>query len=297
MRRFRLLLLIFFLVVFAVFMASTIHEYMTSDSVAPVISAEEDVMHLSVDQDKDELLLHGMTALDNLDGDVSDSLVVVSKSKFIAKATRNVSYAAFDVNNNVGTYTRKLVYTDYHSPRFVINEPMRFAAGNSSYDYLRYVRAIDCLDGNISTQIKITFGETEATSDTVSTQKVNIQVTNSAGDTSTLSLTATFEDFDTYSKASPALTDYVIYVQPGERPNLRSYLGGIWMAGNTRQYSDLSFNPDRDITIDDSKVNYSTPGAYIATYRLSRATPNAMGEDYRVDFGTAQLIIVVEDPS
>ena len=297
MRRFRLLLLIFFLIVFAVFMASTIHEYMTSDSLEPVISAEEDVLYLSVDQDKDELLLQGMSAMDNLDGDVSDSLVVVSKSKFIAKATRNVSYAAFDVNNNVGTYTRKLVYTDYHSPRFVINEPMRFVGGNSSYDYLRYVQAIDCLDGNISGQIKITFGETEAVSDTVSTQMVNIQVTNSAGDTSTLSLAATFEDFDTYSKASPALTDYVIYVQRGERPNLKSYLGGIWMAGNTRQFSDLSFNPDKDITIDDSAVNYSVPGTYIATYLLSRATPNALGEEYRVDFGTAQLIIVVEDPS
>lgn len=297
MRRFRLLLLIFFLVVFAVFMASTIHEYLTSDSLAPEISAEEDVLYLSVDEDKDEQLLQGMRATDNLDGDVSDSLVVVSRSKFIAKATRNVIYAAFDVNNNVGTYTRKLVYTDYHSPRFVISEPMRFVSGNSTYDYLRHVRAIDCLDGNLTTQIKITFGETETASDAVSTQLVNIQVTNSAGDTSTLSLTASFEDFDSYSKASPALTDYVIYVQPGEKPNLRSYLEGIWMAGNTRQFSDLSFNPDRDVTIDDSEVNYSMPGTYIATYRLSRATSNALGEDYRVDFGTAQLIIVVEDPS
>ena len=297
MRRLRLLLLIFFLVVFVAFMASSIHEYMTSDSSAPVITADSDVVYLSVDEDNDEHLVKGMTATDNLDGDVTNSLVVVSKSKFIAKATRNVSYAAFDVNNNVGTYSRKVVYTDYHSPRFVLTQPMRFVAGNSSYDYLRHVRAIDCLDGNITTQIKITFGDTEISSDNVSEQKVNIQVTNSAGDTSSLTLTATFEDFDTYSTASPALTDYVIYVQPGERPNLRSYLNGIWMAGNSRKFSDLNFDPDRDVSIDDSKVNYSTPGVYMATYRLSRSTPNALGETYRLDFGTAQLIIVVEDPS
>ena len=235
--------------------------------------------------------------MDNLDGDVTDGLVVVSKSKFIAKATRNVSYAAFDANNNVGTYVRKLVYTDYYSPRFVIDEPLRFVAGNSSYDYLRHVRAVDCLDGNISTQIKITMGETETASDTVSEQKVNIQVTNSAGDTSTLSLVATFEDFDTYSKASPALTEYVIYVKPGEKPNLRAYLNGIWMAGNTRKFSDLGFDPDTDISIDESRVNYSTPGAYTATYRLSRGTSSADGGSYRVEFGTAKLIIVVEDPT
>lgn len=296
MRRFRLLLIIFFLVVFSVFMASTIHEYMTSDSVVPVISAESDVLYLSVNDDEAKLL-QGMTAMDNLDGDVTDGLVVVSKSKFIAKATRNVSYAAFDANNNVGTYVRKLVYTDYYSPRFVIDEPLRFVAGNSSYDYLRHVRAVDCLDGNISTQIKITMGETETASDTVSEQKVNIQVTNSAGDTSTLSLVATFEDFDTYSKASPALTEYVIYVKPGEKPNLRAYLNGIWMAGNTRKFSDLGFDPDTDISIDESRVNYSTPGAYTAIYRLSRGTSSADGGSYRVEFGTAKLIIVVEDPT
>ncbi len=295
MRRFRLLLLIFFLVVFAVFMASNIHEYMTSDSVAPVISADSDVLYLSVDEDKDENLVQGLVAMDNLDGDVSEGIVVVSKSKFIGKATRNVSYAAFDANNNVGTYVRKLVYTDYHSPRFVIRQPMRFVAGNSTYDYLRNVRAVDCLDGNLTSQIKITFGNTETASDSISEQLINIQVTNSAGDSSVLSLTATFEDFDTYSKASPALTDYVIYVKPGEKPNYRTYLDGIWMAGNTRRFSDLSFDPDRDVSIDDSKVNYSVPGVYLVTYSLSRTTANAVGGDYRVDFGTAQLIIVVED--
>lgn len=296
MRRFRLLLLIFFLVVFAVFMASNIHEYLTSDYTAPEISAEEEVMYLSVN-DPDEMLLQGLSAEDNLDGDVTESLVVVSKSKFISKGTRNINYAAFDKNNNVGTYVRKLVYTDYHSPRFVISEPMRFVAGNSSYNYLRFVRAQDCLDGNISPQIKITFGGTETASEAVSEQKIHLQVTNSAGDSSVLDLTVTFEDFDSYSKASPALKEYVIYIKAGEKPNppLRSYLDGIWMAGNTKKFSDLGFDPDKDITIDDSKVDYNTPGVYVATYRLSRETANAGGGSYRLDFGKAELIIVVED--
>ncbi len=294
MRRFRLLLLVFFLVVFAVFMASNIHEYLTSDYTAPEISAESEVVYLSV-QDPEEALLQGMTASDNLDGDVTDSLVVVSKSKFIAKATRNINYAAFDKNNNVGTYTRKLVYTDYHSPRFVITEPMRFVAGNSTYNYLRYVRAQDCLDGNITPQIKITFGGTETASEAVSEQKIHLQVTNSAGDNAVLALTATFEDFDSYSKASPGLTDYVIYIKAGEKPNLRAYLDGIWMAGNTRKFSDLGFDPDTDISIDDSEVDYKTPGVYQATYKLSRQTANATGGSYQVDFGKAVLIIVVED--
>ena len=294
MRRLRLLLLVFFLVVFAVFMFNSIREYVTSDYVAPEITAGSEQMSLSVN-DSDEALLQGMSAQDNLDGDVTDSIVVVSKSKFIAKATRNVSYAAFDKSNNVGTYVRKLVYTDYHSPRFVLSEPLRFVAGNSSYDYLRHMRATDCLDGNLSSQIKITMGDTETASESSSKQSIHFLVTNSAGDSSSLVLVATYEDFESYSKASPALTDYIIYIKTGEKPNYRSYLEGIWTAGNTRKFSDLGFNPDEDISIDDSKVNYKTPGVYTVTYKLTRGTPMADGGTYRTDFGTASLFVVVED--
>lgn len=294
MRRLRLLLLVFFLVVFAAFMFSSIREYLTSDFEAPVISADSEVMDLSVEA-IDAALLQGMTAVDNLDGDVTETLVVVSKSKFIAKATRNISYAAFDKSNNVGTYVRKLVYTDYHSPRFVLTEPLRFVAGNSSYDYLRHMRAVDCLDGNLSSQIKITMGSTETASESTSTQPIHVIVTNSAGDTSSLSLTATFEDYETYSKASPALSQYIIYLEIGEKPNYRSYLEGIWTAGNTRKFSDLRFNPDEDVEIDDSAVDYRTPGVYTVTYKLTRGTPMGDGETYRTEFGTASLIVIVEE--
>lgn len=294
MRRLRLLLLVFFLAVFAVFMASNIREYLTSDYVAPEIHAEADSMQVSVTASDEELLV-GMTAEDNLDGDVTESLVVVSKSKFIARNTRNVNYAAFDQNNNVGTYTRKIEYTDYYPPRFVMTEPLRFVEGNTSYDYLRHIRAEDCLDGNISNQIKITFGEKQMAGEAFSTQNINIQVTNSAGDSSVLVLTATFEDYDSYSKAAPALNDYILYVKKGERPNYRANLAGIWTAGNQRKFSDLGFDPDQDVSIEDSGVDYKVPGVYKVTYKLTRATQNATGGSYRTDFGTATLIVVVED--
>ena len=298
MRRLRLLLLVFFLAVFAVFMASNIREYLTSDYVAPEIRAESDTLQVSVTA-TDEELLAGIVAEDNLDGDVTDSLVVVSKSKFIARNTRNVNYAAFDENNNVGTYTRKIVYTDYFPPRFMMTEPLRFVEGNANYDYLRYIRASDCLDGNLTTQIKITFGEKEITSEYGSTQRVHIQVTNSAGDTSVLELTASFEDYDSYSKVAPDLDQYIIYVEKGKtltEADYRQHLNGyIWSAGNERKYSDLGFDPDQDVSIFAKNVNYYVPGVYTVTYKLSRSTPNATGGIYRTDFGTATLIVVVED--
>ena len=177
----------------------------------------------------------------------------------------------------------------------MIWEPMRFVAGNSSYDYLHGVRALDCLDGNITSQIKITFGEMETESESVSKQKVIIQVTNSAGDTSVLALTASYEDFDSYCVASPGLSDYVIYILAGKKPDCRVYLDGIWFGGYTRRFSDLGFNPDRDIEIDDSQVDYDTPGVYLVIYHLSRETETLNGSTFRTNFGSANLIVVVED--
>ena len=96
---------------------------------------------------------------------------------------------------------------------------------------------------------------------------------------------------------SPALTDYIIYVQKGEKPNLRAYLDGIWTAGNHRKFSDLDFDPDTDISIIDNRVNYGVPGVYTVTYRLSKGIANGGGGVTRTDFGTTTLYVVVEDAS
>ena len=83
-------------------------------------------------------------------------------------------------------------------------------------------------------------------------------------------------------------------MKPGEKPNLRSYLDGVWSAGNTRRFSDLGFDPDTDVSIDDSQVDYNTPGVYTAYYKLSKLAASANGT-FRTSFGTTSLVIVVED--
>ncbi len=288
MRRLRLLILAFFAIVFIIFSFTRLRDYITSDYTAPVIQADTDSIEVSVSAGDEELLV-GMTASDNLDGDVTNTLVVVSKTKFISKGKLRVNYAAFDKNNNVGVAARNVTYTDYYSPRFSMSQPLRFVSGNSSTNYLKYVTATDCLDGNITQQIKITFGDTESTGNTTSRQKVNIQVTNSAGDTSTLELWAIFEDYNSYNEPAPALSDYIIYVKQGERPDYSSYVKGIWTAGNMRQFQDTRDYKASDVSVSDSGVNYNVPGVYSATYQLSRQNDSG-----RTSMGTATMIVVVE---
>lgn len=289
MRKLRILILIFFVVVTAIFAFSRVRDYLTSDSHAPVIQADSDSIQVYVGA-TDADLMAGMSAQDNLDGDVTDTLAVVSKSKFISKGTLRVNYAAFDRNNNVGTYSRNVTYVDYISPRFVVKSPLRFLSGNSDYDYLAGIGAEDCLDGNISGQIKMTLGDTTAVSDSVSRRMLNLQVTNSAGDTSVIELPLSFEDHKTYDEAAPALSDYVIYVKAGERPTLSSYVSGVRSGNDVRTFADSRFTQSTDLSISDSGVNYSVPGVYTVTYQLYETNRDGS----RSQLGSAVQYVIVE---
>ena len=285
MRNLRIALVIFFVVVAVLFAGTYIHERMNTDYNAPYITAETDTLRIPVSATEEDLLA-GMTAYDNLDGDVTDTLVVVSKTKFISKGVLRVNYAAFDENRNVGTYSREVTYTDYISPHFHLTTPLRFAAGGSAPDYMEQITAEDCLDGDITSQIKVTTGRSVAISDSVTQQQINLQVTNSVGDSAVLELLMSREDYSSLNQPAPALRDYILYVKAGGRLSLQNNVMGVWAGGNVRSFAEAGFDPETDVSYDAGAVRYSVPGTYTVIYSLSRE-----GEV----FGTARLIVVVEE--
>ena len=285
MKKIRIAILVFFVVTAAVFAYFTIQRRLTVDYNPPIITADEDVIMVSISA-TDEDLLKGMTAYDKIDGDVTNTLFVVSRSKFISKSTQQVRYAAFDGNKNVGTFTREVVYIDYVSPRFHLYAPLRYATGTTGIDYLEHFTAEDCLDGNITHQIKITFGKVTAAGISSTTQQINVQVTNSGGDSSVLELTVSMEDYLMYSQLAPALREYIAYVPKGGVIDLESYIVGVWSAGSNRSFSDAKLSAE-NITINRNGLNCSVPGRYDVIYQLR----NNSGED----LGTATLIVIVED--
>ncbi|MBO4562912.1 MAG: hypothetical protein J5772_04790 [Clostridia bacterium] len=285
-RRVRLLILLFFIVVAAIFSVTYIRQRLKLDYHAPVIKAESDTLIVTVSAPEEELL-KGMTATDNIDGDVTDTLVVVSKSKFITKGVIHVNYAAFDNSRNVGTYVREVTYLDYVSPHFHVYTPMRYVTGTTGIDYLEHITAEDCIDGSLKQQIKISMGKSTAVSETASLQKIDLQVTNSCGDTSVLELIVSMEDYATYSQSAPSLREYVTYVPKGGRIDLRGFLNGIWSAGKVTPFENSRYNSETDISIYEGGLNLNVPGVYTVTYQLFNTAREALG--------TASLIVVVED--
>lgn len=288
-KSFRTIITVIFLCVFVAFAIYRVRLFLVSDSTAPVITAESDSFEASVSV-TDEELLAGMHAEDNNDGDVTDTLVIASKSKFIKKGTLRVNYAAFDKNNNVGVYTRELTYTDYESPKFSISQPLRLMTGDSRQNFIEFIKASDCLDGNITSQIMYTLGDTKMISDRASVQTLNLQVTNSAGDTTLLELELSYDDYETYYTQAPHLSNYLIYSKVGDTPNYRGLLTGVWAGGVTHPFAETNFEAS-DVQIDSSRVNVNKPGTYIVYYRLIRTNPNGN----RDMLGLAKLLVIVEE--
>lgn len=293
MKALRIVIMVIFPLALSAFLIFEIRERRLVDYTAPVISAESDTLEASVNVTDTELL-QGMTAKDNLNGDVTSTMVVASRSKFIRKNTRTITYAAFDRNNNVGTYTRELTYTDYVPPRFVLKEPLKFLDNESKSNTLLYrlVGAEDVLDGDITGQIVITTGEEyPVDADTVG-QTVNLQVSNRAGDTSVLEIEAAYLSYAEYNRQAPNLEDYIVYTSVGKTPDFRSYVIGVRSGTSTLPLAETDFNLNTDFSIDAGGLDISRPGVYKVYFTLSGVLNEG---EARQQLGTAEMIVVVTE--
>ncbi|MDO5439862.1 MAG: hypothetical protein Q4F09_07565 [Erysipelotrichaceae bacterium] len=279
MRILRIALLVLFLITSAVFGVDRFFSYRDRDTTPPVISSNSDELTLSV-KDNDAELLRGLSATDDRDGDVTGTIVVAARSNFIEDGVTRVDYAAFDSHNNIGSYSRKVTYSDYYSPRFRSDEPLVLRSG-SNYDY-SFLQAEDVLSGDISNKIKLmtTFDDSgkECT--------VDLEVTNDFGDISKLELTLDVYGSAEYNRMHPALTEYILYVPPGQKPDLSSYLNGIWQGNKQLTFEETKIDPAY-IAIDEDLVNYEEPGVYTAVFSLPL--------ERNITTETKMLVIVTED--
>ena len=269
------------------------------DTNPPEITMSSDSIKISI-ADDDDKILEGVTATDSKDGDVTSSLVVENLSNFIEEGVREASIVAFDKDNHISRVTREVTYTDYYSPRFKLSQPLRFS--EDTYSYLTYFTAEDCLDGDITAKIHMTFDE-DYDYNTIGDVKINVTVANSMGDVSTLPVTMTIYDSDELRNAPTiTLTDYLIYVESGESFDPSSYLESV--SANGKTYSNKKGRmvvSSRYTTSEEEEEMPSSvmsidnpvkkkPGVYEVAYT---ATDSGDVEDDTDDLSTTVRLIVV----
>lgn len=291
LRRLSRLLLAVTLAAFAVFL------FINRSGVdirGPVIHTDGALLEVSVN-DTEDILLEGVTARDSSDGDVTDSVEVENISTFYSDKKRLVTYVAFDSDNHVARATRELKYTDYESPKFILSEPLQYLPGAVNLK----VSAVDALDGDITSAIKLVTDDA-ITTDQPGKYPATFQVSNSAGDVS--SLPVTIEIVERVQGAPQILlTSYLDYIPVGAQFDPLSYIDSAVIG--SRQYpveqGAGNFNKEdrardeevvvgTDMIAVSSGVDTSSPGTYQVEYSI---TVN-MGQDETVTSHTVLYVVV-----
>lgn len=256
-----------------------------TDQTAPEIQVQDTELMLSV-QDSREKLLQGISAFDDRDGDVTDSLIVESIRLADASTGKiSVTLAAFDHSGNVAKTLREAVYTDYHSTRILLNKAMVYTQ-NTDYDPMEAIVALDDLDGDITYRVRaMSMGESAV--NTLGVHPVQFRVTNSMSDTTVLELPVEVIEPNLYN-AQLELTDYLVYLEKGEQFDEKAYL-------NVFRYGSTSVSLQDGLPGSYSLKTYGTvntgvPGVYALSYLLTYDT-GSQSADYAA---YSKIIVVVE---
>jgi hypothetical protein len=262
MRIFRLAIVVLFFITSAVFGMYFVNTKLTEDNTIPVIKIEEELIEVSFET-TDEELLKGVTAYDEKDKDITDRVIVESVSRFVSDGVCKVTYAVCDSDNNVANATRKIKYKDYESPKFSISGGLCFSVYDS-IDLSKLITADDCIDGDITRNIIIT--SEDFTKSTAGVFGLEISVSNSKGDLSIINIPLVVED-RSVSAPKIKLSEYLIYVKPGEEVDFSKYL----VEARDRLNSNLTSNVRIETNADLNKE-----GTYSVHYYVNDST-NAQG--------------------
>ena len=221
MRIFRRFIVALFIVSLALYVGVGIWESRTTDTDAPEITSEVEVLELSV-TDPEETLLSGLSAADAKDGDLTDNILISGKSFFTEPGVLTVDYVVFDSDNNSASLSRKVCYTDYTSPEFSAGGALYFVR-NSSISVVDVITATDVLDGDISDQITLLSSDVDTSE--VGTYTITIEVTNSYGDR--VEADACVIIGSTSIQTGLILTDTFLYLDQGESFSAASAISGF----------------------------------------------------------------------
>lgn len=182
MKYLRIAVVLLFCASLAVYGAARYYDYQNHDSVPPEIKIVGEQIDYNVQEPETTPIMEGVTATDNRDGDITSQVVVENMGPLLSDLTREVTYVVCDSYNNIARASRKIRLRKYSSPRWLIEDQLRFST-KESVNLADYIFASDYIDENISNRIRCTSGFFYTTP-TPGGYDMSFQVTNSASDTS-----------------------------------------------------------------------------------------------------------------
>lgn len=270
MRKIRTMICVIFAVACVIFGIYMVKTKKLEDHIPPVIHFEEQEIMVQASAD-DQELLQGVTAEDDKDGDITDSVRVSALSHFIEKGERTVTYIVFDKANQAGTAQRTVRYSDYETPKIYLKEPLRYSINQAGkVDLTENFVVEDCLDGDLTKQLRLTVGDAYYAY-TPGEYEITAQVSNSAGDVRAIPLKVLLVDSaekEESSKYYPVLSDYLVYTKTGKTLKLSDYLEGVVNGNAAYSFAEdaESLTIAKDEIMVEHEIDYAVPGVYPVQY-------------------------------
>lgn len=214
--------------------------------------------------------LTGVTASDDVDGDLTSAIVVDSSAVNLAVAgVYTITYQVTDNAGNASAVYSTFIQVKEHAddadlvpPTFAGQHNFTYTIGISATpDYLTGVSANDTIDGDVTASITVDTSAVDLT--TPGTYNIVYTATDESGNESTTTVTITVS-LETVAPTISGIRILEYYVN--EVPN---YTLGV----------TASDNVDGDLTdaivVDSTAVSMTTPGRYAVTYTVTDAAGNS----------------------
>ena len=252
MRNLKIIVITVFIIVSIAFSMLFCYDRIVLDHEAPMIYCDENVLEVSV-RASDEELCAGLTAYDNVDGDITDRIVVRKISQLIDANRAKIFYAVFDSSSNYCTFSRDITYTDYKKPYFSLSQPLIYNL-NGLITLEDRLSAHDVIDGDITNRIRLS--SSNLANSAIGKYPIIVQVTNSTGDTSLVTLTVSIQN---YTSQHPViyLDEYLIYLDPNDTLDIETLREHI-VSARESAHGDIIDPSEIKIT---GEINYRKHGS------------------------------------
>lgn len=263
MRNIRIVLIVLFLVISVAFSAFFLYDRTMVDREAPMIVCDGAPVRVSVHASEKELC-SGLTATDNVDGDLTDRIIVRRVSQLYGSSSALIYYAVFDSSSNYCTFSRGITYTDYRKPRFTLSQPLSFNV-SSKITLEGRLSATDVLDGDITQRIRLSSTSVSITEPGV--YPITVQVMNTSGDTAVATIPVIIQS-STSRHPVIRLSEYLIYATKDEvltEDQMRSYIV------SARESAGGALLSADDISIDMSQLDTTKRGCTNVSYSYTNS--------------------------
>ncbi|MCD8161525.1 MAG: DUF5011 domain-containing protein [Clostridiales bacterium] len=181
------------------------------DAVAPELSGVQTEYYLA-DTESAPDYLSGVTATDEIDGDITDSIVLDALNvSYGVPGEYTITYHVSDAAGNKAEKSAAVTIKDTTPPVITLSTAsLSLTAGDDAPDYSSLVSASDTTDGDLTTSVSV--DDSAVDYSTPGTYEVTYTVSDSSGNASTKSATVTVKSKTTVIESTGSSSSETVYI-------------------------------------------------------------------------------------